>query len=188
MNSRRRDDDTAAKVRLLLDYDGTLVPIVKSPELAAPDDDVLALLDALARCRRLDVGIVSGRTYSNLESWLGHLRIALWAEHGFWYRFRPGESWQAASSVPHDWMQHVTRILNQIIAGTPGSHMERKTASIAWHYRLAEPALAARQAYVLRMRLDQERIPSGDNTPAALRITASWDGVNPENADLSIRP
>jgi hypothetical protein len=40
MNVRLRDDDRVAKVRLLVDYD---LRIAKSPEVAAPDDDVLAL-------------------------------------------------------------------------------------------------------------------------------------------------
>ena len=156
MTARRRGHDRPADVRLLLDYDGTLVPIARLPELAAPDEDVLALLDALARRRGVRVGIVSGRAHLGLDSWLGHLPIALWAEHGFWHRARPGEPWAAASSVPQGWMQQVASILNQITASTPGSHVERKTSSLAWHYRLAEPALAARQVGVLRMRLDRE--------------------------------
>jgi trehalose 6-phosphate synthase/phosphatase len=139
-----------------LDYDGTLVPIARSPELAVPDDEMLLLLDALAVRRGLDVGIVSGRAHGNLESWLGHLPIALWAEHGFWHRSRLGDRWEAASSVPPDWIQSISRILTQIAANTPGSHVECKTASVAWHYRLVEPALAARQAHVLRQRLEQE--------------------------------
>jgi trehalose 6-phosphate synthase/phosphatase len=143
-------------VRLLVDYDGTLVPVARSPELAVPDDEVLALLEALAARRGLHVAIVSGRAHWNLEAWLGHLSIALWAEHGFWYRARRGERWEAASSVPHEWIQRIAPILSQIAANTPGSHVERKTASVAWHYRLSEPALASRQAQVLRERLDHE--------------------------------
>jgi trehalose 6-phosphate synthase/phosphatase len=53
-------------------------------------------------------------------------------------------------------MRCVAPIVKEIAARTPGSHVERKTASIAWHYRLAEPALAATQLRVLRMRLDDE--------------------------------
>lgn len=144
------------EVRLLVDYDGTLVPIARSPELAVPDDEVLALLGALAGRRGLRVAIVSGRSHRDLDSWFGQLPIALWAEHGFWYRSRRGEPWAAASSEPRGWMSRVAHILSQITASTPGSHIEHKTASIAWHYRLAEPRLAARQIRVLRTRLDDE--------------------------------
>jgi trehalose 6-phosphate synthase/phosphatase len=153
---RRRTDDHPRDVRLLLDYDGTLVPIANSPELAVPDDDVLALLDALARRSGLHVGIVSGRAFPSLNSWFGCLPIALWAEHGFWHRAGRGEPWEAAGSVPSRWMQQVAPILGRITASTPGSHIERKTVSIAWHYRLTEPSLAARQAHLLRARLESE--------------------------------
>src|SRR5688500_8619674 len=98
--ARRAAGGEPTKVCLLVDYDGTLVPIARAPELAAPDDDVLALLDALAVRRGLRVEIVSGRAHLDLDTWLGHLPIAIWAEHGFWHRPRPGEPWQAGSSVP----------------------------------------------------------------------------------------
>ena len=151
-----RTDDELLDIRLLVDYDGTLVPIAKSPELATPDDEVLALLDALAGRRGLRVAIVSGRAFPSLDSWFGYLPIALWAEHGFWHRAGPGKLWEPAGRVPHDWMQPITPILSEVTASTPGSHVERKSVSIAWHYRLAEPALAARRAQVLRSRLADE--------------------------------
>jgi len=151
-----RTGNQPADLCLLVDYDGTLVPIADSPELAVPDDDVLELLDALSRRRGLRVGIVSGRAFPSLDSWFGGLSIALWAEHGFWHRAEPGEPWEAANSVPSGWMQQVAPILGQITASTPGSHVERKTVSIAWHYRLTEPSLAARQAHLLRTRLESE--------------------------------
>jgi trehalose 6-phosphate synthase/phosphatase len=141
---------------VLVDYDGTLVPIAQAPQLAAPDKDVLALLEALAVRRGLRLEVVSGRTHLDLDQWLGHLPIALWAEHGFWHRPRRGESWTAGSSVPDDRMPMILPIVSEIAASTPGSHVECKTAAIAWHYRLADPTLAARQIRVLRARLDNE--------------------------------
>src|SRR5207237_593761 len=38
----------AGSVAVLLDYDGTLVPLADSPEAAQPDGDLLSLIDALA--------------------------------------------------------------------------------------------------------------------------------------------
>ncbi len=143
----------STSVRLLVDYDGTLVPIASSPALAVPDDEVLSLLGALAQQPRIQIDIVSGRARQTLESWLGHLPIALWAEHGFWHRPSRGEAWRAGAAVPFDWKQRIEPILEQFTTSTPGSHVETKSASIAWHYRRAERELGARQAHELRMLL-----------------------------------
>jgi trehalose 6-phosphate synthase/phosphatase len=53
-------------------------------------------------------------------------------------------------------MRAIAPIMGEIAASTPGSRVECKTAAIAWHYRLADPVLAARQIHVLRARLEHE--------------------------------
>jgi trehalose 6-phosphate synthase/phosphatase len=141
------------RLRLLLDYDGTLVPLVQSPELAAPDDEIVSLLEALAQSPGIQVDIVSGRPRETLADWFGQLPVALWAEHGFWRRAAVGQEWQPASLVVPDWLNRIRPILEQFTASTPGSHLEMKTASIAWHYRRAHRQFGARQAHELRMLL-----------------------------------
>jgi trehalose 6-phosphate synthase/phosphatase len=144
---------TTARIRLLLDYDGTLVRLARSPELAGPDEELLALLEALALASTMRVDIVSGRPRETLDAWLGHLPIALWAEHGFWHRPRPGEPWKCAGCVMPDWIDRLRPILDQFTASTPGSHLEIKSASVAWHYRRAPREFGVRQAHELRMLL-----------------------------------
>jgi trehalose 6-phosphate synthase/phosphatase len=139
--------------RLLLDYDGTLVPIARSPELAAPDDELLALLEQLAAAPGIQIDIVSGRQGDSLERWLGHLPIALWAEHGFWRRRSRGAAWEPAAPFAGVWMEKVTPILEQFTAATPGAQLERKTASMAWHYRGVARDFGDRQAHELRLLL-----------------------------------
>jgi trehalose 6-phosphate synthase/phosphatase len=143
----------APRLVLLLDYDGTLVPIEQAPELAVPDAGLVELLTALGARPGTSVHIVSGRRRDFLERWLGELPVALWAEHGFWTRANPGVAWEAAMSVPGDWMDRVTPILEQFTTATPGSLIETKSASIAWHYRMADPEFGLRQAHELRMLL-----------------------------------
>jgi trehalose 6-phosphate synthase/phosphatase len=141
------------KIRLMLDYDGTLVPLARSPDLAAPDDELLRLLERLIASPGIQVDIVSGRSHQTLEQWFGHLSVSLWAEHGFWHRSRPGEVWQPAITAAPDWVERVRPILEQFAVSTPGSHVEVKSASIAWHYRCAPREFGARQAHELRMLL-----------------------------------
>jgi trehalose 6-phosphate synthase/phosphatase len=143
----------AARLRLLLDYDGTLVPITHAPELAAPDDELVALLGAVGRATDIQIDIVSGRPRQTLEAWLGHLPLALWAEHGFWCRSCADDPWRSAGCIVPNWMERIRPILEHFTASTPGSHLETKSACLAWHYRRAQREFGARQAHELRMLL-----------------------------------
>ena len=141
------------RLRLLLDYDGTLVPLARSPELAAPDAELLGLLHGLASDGGIDVEVVSGRPSETLDTWFGHLPVVLWAEHGFWRRPAGAAEWQPSATVVPGWLDRIHPILQQFTASTPGSHIEIKSASIAWHYRGADREFGARQAHELRMLL-----------------------------------
>ena len=141
------------RLRVLLDYDGTLVPFARSPGLAAPDDELLRLLRDLAARPGCDVDIVSGRPRDTMEAWLGDLPVSLWAEHGYWWRPRGAEAWQAAAHLDPTWMARIAPILEQFSRTTPGSFVETKTASVAWHYRRASRDFGPRQAHELRMLL-----------------------------------
>jgi trehalose 6-phosphate synthase/phosphatase len=147
------DAQRTQRMRLLIDYDGTLVPIARAPELAVPDQDVLALLAELASSPGLELDLVSGRLRSTLDAWFGHLPVSLWAEHGFWHRPAATRQWRAAADLAPAGLERIRPILEQFAASTPGSHVETKSASIAWHFRRAQREFGARQAHELRMLL-----------------------------------
>jgi trehalose 6-phosphate synthase/phosphatase len=48
---------------ILLDYDGTLVPIVRQPKEAFPDRSLCNLLKSLTADERNEIYIISGRKY-----------------------------------------------------------------------------------------------------------------------------
>ncbi len=143
----------AARLVLVLDYDGTLVPIVTDPRLASPDDALRALLAALAQRPDTEVHVVSGRPRDVLDGWLSGLPVWLWAEHGA-FRRGPGHlSWQPLVTIPAGWMDEVRPVMEQARAATPGSQLEPKSASIAWHYRNAPAGVAEKHVRLLRVRL-----------------------------------
>lgn len=144
----------AAPVRLLLlDYDGTLVPFVDAPELAQPDDELLALLWVLARVPGTEIHIVSGRPRKTLEGWLGALPIGLHAEHGLSYRAPGTADWVTGATSAQDWRPAVLDRMQRFAAETPGTLVEEKEAGVAWHYRAADPALGAARAHALEREL-----------------------------------
>ncbi len=140
---------------LLLDYDGTLVPFTPTPDLARPDREVLALLRALAARPDTAVHLVSGRPQNILEEWLGDLPIWLHAEHGFLSRDPDTRVWVPAAELGGSWREPVLAILRETTQRTPGSLVEVKAASLAWHYRLADQETGARRANELRLHLNQ---------------------------------
>jgi trehalose 6-phosphate synthase/phosphatase len=142
-------------IRLLLDYDGTLVPLARSPELAAPDPELLAQLQQLASRAGIRVDIVSGRSRESLDAWFGDLPIDLWAEHGVWHRSGTRPQWLPTLTVASDWMDLVKPILDQFTASTPGALVEVKSASLAWHYRQCSREAGVRRAHQLRLLLGE---------------------------------
>ena len=145
---------TTADVTLLLDYDGTLVPIAARPELAPPDGELLQLLAELAERPGMHVHVISGRPRPDLERWLGELKIGLHAEHGVFSR--TNGVWHMRARLPDDLRARVQATLEHVARCTPGSLVEVKAASLAFHYRQAEPEHGAHQARELRLHLREQ--------------------------------
>ena len=121
-----------APVCLLLDYDGTLVPIAPTPAEARPDPALLDLLRALCARPRTRVEVVSGRPREDLDAWLGTLPMGLWAEHGYWHRASGDASWSVVgSAIDRGWLVPIRALFDGFQASTPGSSVEVKSASMA---------------------------------------------------------
>jgi len=134
------DFKKASRKLFLLDYDGTLAPIMETPGEAMPNRTILLLLKRLSAIPGAEVVIVSGRRYQDLETWFGSLSIGLIGEHGMWIR-RAGEEWQQMEQVGNEWKDQVRPTLERFVDSTPGSFIEEKDTTLAWHYRRVDPAL-----------------------------------------------
>ena len=152
---------SAERLLLLLDYDGTLVPFARAPDLATPDRELRELLSALAARPGALVHIVSGRRREPLERWLGDLPIGLHAEHGYWSRMAPGRPWAAMPDVDVTWKASVRRVLDEAVSATPGALIEEKTATLAWHWRMVEPELGRARAEALWRQLERQTTGTG---------------------------
>jgi trehalose 6-phosphate synthase/phosphatase len=145
----------ASALLLLLDYDGTLVPFAPTPDLAGPDNELLAVLRDLAARPHTEIHIVSGRTRETLERLLGALPVGLHAEHGYASRLPRARTWVTAPLPPQDWRPAVIDLMRAFVARTPGALVEEKGAGIAWHYRRADPALGRTRARALQRELSR---------------------------------
>ena len=141
---------------LLLDYDGTLVPLTQRPADAVPDGALVDLLRRLTASPGTTVAILSGRPRSDIDRWFGDIpRLWVAAEHGALLR-APGEEWQPLrSGADTEWKGRVRPLLEQFSRSAPGSFVEEKEFSLGWHYRLADPEFGSWIANELVNTLDQ---------------------------------
>ena len=142
--------------RLILDYDGTLVPLQARPELAAPDEDTLELLRRMCGWPDIRILLASGRDRRTLDDWFGDLGIDLVAEHGFFIRIH-GRGWVEAMPVREVWLDEAHEIQLDAASRYPGSVVERKEHTIAWHYRGVPEADRAEAVHELLRNLSQAR-------------------------------
>lgn len=130
----------------LLDYDGTLVGFQDKPEDAVPTKELESLLEELSSDSRNSVVINSGRDREWLEKCFGDLPVTLIAEHGAFYK--EGGNWHRQGDRIQ-WNRMLVRILNAFVSRTPGSHLERKSTALAWHYREVDSWMGAFRAQQL---------------------------------------
>lgn len=130
-----------AKNRILfLDYDGTLVNFVNNPEHAFPDESLITLIQGLTQLKNTKVVLISGRDKKSLGKWWIEIPVVLIAEHGVWIR-KIGKDWTLSEKVQNNWMESVRPVIETFVDRTPGTFLEEKNYSLAWHYRKADPEL-----------------------------------------------
>jgi trehalose 6-phosphate phosphatase len=114
---------------ILLDFDGTLSPIVARPELAQIRDGARQALMRLVT-RYPVVAIVSARTPSQLRDLVGVEGVRLAGLYGL------GDD---AGAVP----EGVASAVIEAVGHVPGARVEPKGGSVAVHYRGADDPTAA---------------------------------------------
>ena len=131
-----------------LDYDGTLTPIVKTPSAAIPGSKTIESLKRLAADPTNKVFVVSGRDSGTLEHWLGDIEnLGMSAEHGCFLKMPGCKEWQnLIADQNDDWKVEVIQVFEYFTERSPGSFIEKKSASITWHYRQCDPEFGSWQA------------------------------------------
>ncbi len=123
------------------DFDGTVAPIVDNPTLAEMNRETAVALRILAGLAQTHVAVISGRALADLSqktSDVGELHLV--GSHGS--EFEPSF---AAPMAGHsvDLLQSLTDEIFAIADALPGSTVETKPASLAFHYRKADESKAA---------------------------------------------
>lgn len=122
------------RVAVLLDYDGTLTPIVTDYRKALLPESMRNTLAELSQ--KNTVAVVSGRDLADVRKLVGLDTIFYSGSHGF--ELAGPEDWQyvqeqAASFVPD--LDRAEQQLGAALSAIPGHAVERKRFSLAVHYR-----------------------------------------------------
>ncbi|MBP2833022.1 bifunctional alpha,alpha-trehalose-phosphate synthase (UDP-forming)/trehalose-phosphatase [Aquimarina sp. U1-2] len=144
----------ASKKMLFIDYDGTLAPFQKIPENAKPTQRVFDILDALHNHANTKVIIITGRDRDTIQKWFGHKAYTLITEHGVWLK-ESGQDWELMERVDNQWFEAICPILESFTDRTPGSLVEEKRYSLAWHFRNVDPDLGKKRATELKTTIQQ---------------------------------
>ncbi len=119
------------------DYDGTVAPIVDDPMKAVPDREVAVALRSLALLDQTDVGIISSRALRDLAA-LSRLpaEIHLVGSHGSEFDVDFALQMDEQTQQLRD---ELGEKLAEISRRYPGTSLEQKPASVAFHTRNASP-------------------------------------------------
>lgn len=121
---------------VVLDFDGTLSPIVDRPDDAAPTDGAVEVVRQLAE--RTSVAIVSGRPVEDLTGRLGDLPVTLVGGHGAELRHPDGRTEHLLDvETVSATLDELEGRIRDLVDEEPGWLVERKDASLAVHHRLA---------------------------------------------------
>ena len=124
-------DNTA----LLLDIDGTLLDLARTPDSVKVPQDLVQALEALARRLSGALAFVSGRSLESIDRLFAPFRPAAIGAHGGEMRAADG-SISRSQPLPDTVRQVFTGLANNI----PGLLLEDKRSALALHYRLAPEA------------------------------------------------
>lgn len=122
-------------VFVLLDYDGTLTPIVERPEDAHLSPETRNLLTILSKKRGYKVGIVSGRVLEDVKKRVGLANLYYVGNHGLELsgpdiEFVHPEAKELARSV-----SKIYEELKSELDGIEGVIVENKTLTVSIHHR-----------------------------------------------------
>ena len=133
----------APRLLVMLDFDGTLSPIVKHPDLATLPPETRTRLVELRAAPGVSLAIISGRSVADLRQRVAIENITYVGNHGRELR-RPGASEPETDSEIQKRMEEVAGHLTKELSEVPGIIIENKGFTVAVHYRQIPESLRPR--------------------------------------------
>jgi trehalose-phosphatase len=125
-------------IYLFLDYDGTLVPIAQTPQMAIMPEKTKELLRRLSKKQDIKIAIVSGRSLADISSRVGLENVVYVGNHGYEIK-GPKIDFESPVSSGHIKMfEEIRDNLQKSLSSIKGVIVEDKKYSLSLHYRLVD--------------------------------------------------
>jgi trehalose-phosphatase len=175
-----RDHLAGRSLLLLLDYDGTLTPIVRHPDEAILSKKVKSLLRALSKTPKCHLGIISGRALKDIKRKIGLKGIIYVGNHGLEVT---GPGIKLTSHLQKRFrivLEKIEEGLKKNLAGIRGIFLEDKDATLSIHYRLADTkgsrtAKGILQKAIQPYLIQKKLILSAGKKVMEVRPNVPWD-------------
>lgn len=141
--------DQADRLLLMLDFDGTLAPIVARPSDARIPDSALPALRKLQHSPDVNLAIVSGRGARDVRELAGLAHAHYFGGHGR-ERIRPGGAEVEASPAGRSEIRMLCQRLEGELDDIAGFQVEDKGLAAAAHFRNVDPEHWPRVERVVR--------------------------------------
>lgn len=147
---------SAELISLNLDFDGTLAPIVQSPELAHIDPLVRQTLGALSEIASVRISILSGRSLNDVRRridlddlvYAGNHGLEI-EGHGLFFREPTAESLRER-------LKEISAQLKSNLNHLPGVQVEDKGITTSIHYRRVQEELRSHVERIVREKIQEE--------------------------------
>lgn len=153
-----RTQAAGKRLAVFLDYDGTLSPIVETPDQAFMPQKTREAVSALAR--HCAVGIISGRDLEDVRDKVRIDSIVYAGSHGF--EIAGPEDLEVAHTVGEEFipvLEQAEQALSRELETVAGLLVERKKFAIAIHFRRVDPqAVQAVEAVVDKVAASQPKL------------------------------
>ena len=133
LSQRLRDAD---QVLLLFDYDGTLTPIVEQPSAAVLSPAVKQRLAGLAAADKFVVGVVTGRSLSDIAARVAIPDLIYAGNHGLEIQGQGLDFVHETAAELAPVQERIEVRLREEMTGLPGVIIQPKGLSLSVHYRM----------------------------------------------------
>ncbi len=132
IKSRLRDKH----IFIFFDYDGTLTPIVETPDKAILSETIRKLLLRMSRDSRLKLAFISGRSLKDIKNKIKIKNVIYSGNHGLEIE-GPNIKFEPLVSPRYQMIiRYIKNDLNKKISLISGAFIEDKGVSLSLHYRL----------------------------------------------------